>query len=95
MAEHLAAARRPILGDGAYHALPNVITPHRDSKRRIIRDQHWERHKRLRATVEHVIARLKDWQILRQCRRKGDSLDKLLQIIAGLHNLRQQLRINY
>ena len=88
MAEHLAAVRGPVLGDGAYRSLPGIITPRRDSSGRIIRDQHWQRHKRMRATVEHVIARLKDWQILRQCRRKGCSLDQLLQIIAGLHNLR-------
>lgn len=94
MTEYLAAVRGPILGDGAYRSMPGIITPRRDSSGRIIRDQHWERHKRMRATVEHVLARLKDWQILRQCRRKGDSLDRLLQIIAGLHNLRQQLRVN-
>lgn len=94
MTEHLAAVRGPILGDGAYRSMPGIITPRRDSSGRIIRDHHWERHKRMRATVEHVLARLKDWQILRQCRRKGDSLDRLLHIVAGLHNLRQQLRVN-
>lgn len=94
MTEHLAIVRGPILGDGAYRSLPGVITPRRDTSGRIIRDHHWERHKRMRATVEHVIARLKDWQILRQCRRKGQSLDQLLKIVAGLHNLRQQSRVN-
>lgn len=94
MTEHLAAVRGPILGDGAYRSIPGVITPRRGSSGRIIRDQHRERHKRMRATVEHVIARLEDWQILRQCRRKGRSLDQLLQIIAGPHNLPQQSRVN-
>lgn len=94
MTEHLAAVRGPILGDSAYHSPPGIVTPRTDSSGRIIRDHHWERHKRMRATVEHVIARLKDWAILRQCRRKGQSLDQLPQIIARLHNLRQQSRVN-
>jgi hypothetical protein len=38
---------------------------------------------------------LKDWQILRQCRRRADAIDHSLQIIAGLWNLktRTQLRV--
>jgi hypothetical protein len=53
-------------------------------------------HRRIRARVEHVIARLKDWQILRQCRRRGDAINHSLHIIAGLWNLktRNQLRVN-
>jgi hypothetical protein len=53
-------------------------------------------HRRIRARVEHVIARLKDWQILRQCRRRGDAINHTLQIIAGLWNLktRNHLRVN-
>ena len=94
MTEHLAAVRGPVLGDSAYRSLPGVITPRRDSSGRIIRDEHWQRHKRLRATVEHMLARLKDWAILRQCRRKADSLNQILKIVSGLHNLRQQLRVN-
>ena len=74
--------------------LAGIITPRRAASGRIIRDHHWERHKRIHVTVEHVIARLKHWQILRQSRRKGDPLEQLLQIMAGLDYLRQQLRVN-
>jgi hypothetical protein len=49
---------------------------------RIIRDHHYRQHRRIRARVEHVIARLKDWQILRQCRRRGHPINHSLQIIA-------------
>jgi hypothetical protein len=38
--------------------------------------------------VEHVIARLKDWQILRQCRRRGAAINHSLHVIAGLWNLK-------
>jgi Transposase DDE domain len=52
-------------------------------------------HRKIRARVEHVIARLKDWQILRQCRRRGDAINHALHIVAGLWNLktRNQLRV--
>jgi hypothetical protein len=45
--------------------------------------------------VEHVITRLKDWLILRQCRRRGEAINHSLQIIAGLWNLKtdNQLRV--
>jgi hypothetical protein len=53
-------------------------------------------HRRIRARVEHVTARLKDWQILRQCRRRGQGINHSRQIIAGLWNLKthKQLRVN-
>ncbi|KAA1248385.1 hypothetical protein F0Q45_20915 [Mycobacterium simiae] len=41
-----------------------------------------------RARVEHVLARLKDWQILRQCRRRGHAINHSLHIIAGLWHLK-------
>ncbi|MGA3255059.1 MAG: transposase, partial [Mycobacterium sp.] len=63
---------------------------------RIIRDDHYPKHRRIRARVEHVIARLEDWQILRQCRRRGQAINHSLHIVAGLWNLktRGQLRVN-
>ena len=77
-------------------ASPSITTPRRDHTGRIIRDDHYRVHRRIRARVEHVIARLKDWQILRQCRRRGDAINHSLQIIAGLWNLKthKQLRVN-
>jgi hypothetical protein len=63
---------------------------------RIIRDHHYRAHRRIRARVEHVIARIKDWQILRQCRRRGQAINHSLHIVAGLWNLKNQgqLRVN-
>jgi hypothetical protein len=87
---------RVALGDGGYRGIPTITTPRRNHAGRIIRDDHYRVHRRIRARVEHVIARLKDWQILRQCRRRGDAINHTLQIIAGLWNLktRNHLRVN-
>jgi hypothetical protein len=86
---------RVVLGDGGYRGITSITTPRRDHSGRIIRDDHYRMHRRIRARVEHVIARLKDWQILRQCRRRGDAINHSLHIIAGLWNLktRNQLRV--
>ena len=57
---------RVVLGDGGYRVITSIMTPRRDKTGRIIRDDRYRAHRRIRARVEHVIARLKDWQILRQ-----------------------------
>jgi len=87
--------RRVILGDGGYRGIPTITGPRRDQCGRIIHDNHYRRHRRIRARVEHVIARLKDWQILRQCRHRGQAINHSLHIIAGLWNLKThtQLRV--
>ena len=79
-----------------HRAIPTITTPRRDTTGHIIRDDHYRAHRRVRAHVEHVIARLKDWQILRQCRRRDNAINHSLQIIAGLWNLKthNQLRVN-
>ncbi|MGH3971050.1 MAG: hypothetical protein ACRDTV_23820 [Mycobacterium sp.] len=66
-----------------------------DHTGRIIRDDHYLAHRWIRACVEHVIARLKDWQIPRQCRRRGYAINHHREIIAGLWHLktRNQLRV--
>jgi DDE superfamily endonuclease len=86
---------RVVLGDGGYRGIVTITTPRRDMTGRIIRDDHYRAHRRIRARVEHVIARLKDWQVLRQCRRRAEAINHSLQIIAGLWNLKthKQLRV--
>jgi hypothetical protein len=44
----------------------------------MILEDHYRVHRRIRARVEHVIARLKDCQILRQCRRRGEAINHSL-----------------
>lgn len=85
---HLLTGQRVILGDGGYRGIDTITAPRRDHTGRIIRDDHYRAHRRIRARVEHVIARLKDWQILRQCRRRGQAINHNLHIITGLWNLK-------
>ncbi|MDM3929832.1 transposase family protein [Mycobacterium intracellulare] len=79
---------RVVLGDGGYRGIRAITGPQRDHSGRIIHDAHYRKHRRSRARVEHVIARLKNWQILRQRRRRGQAINHSLQIIAGLWNLK-------
>jgi hypothetical protein len=75
----------------------NTITgPRRGPDGRVIRDHHYRTHTRIRARVEHIIARIKDWQILRQCRRRGQAINHSLQIVTGLWNMKShgELRVN-
>ena len=74
-----------VLGDGGYRGIVTITTP--DHTGRIIHDEHYRAHLRIRARVEHVVARLKDWQVLRQCRRRGEAIN-ILHIITGLWNLK-------
>jgi hypothetical protein len=41
-----------------------------------------------KARIEHVLARMKDWQILRQCRRRGEAINYALQAVAYLYNIK-------
>ena len=53
---HLLTGGREILGDGGYRGINTIATPRRDRTGRIIRDQHWREHRRIRARVEHIVA---------------------------------------
>lgn len=44
-------------------------------------------HRKVRARVEHVIGRMKNCKILRDCRQRGDGLHHAVQAVAHLHNL--------
>ncbi|MFE3162577.1 transposase family protein [Streptomyces sp. NPDC059224] len=44
-------------------------------------------HRRVRPRVEHVIGRLRNNTVLRDCRRRGDGLHHAVQALAGMHNL--------
>jgi hypothetical protein len=93
---HLITGKRVILGDGGYRGIGSITTPRRDHSGPIIHHHHHYRaHHRIRTRVEHAIARLKDWQILRQCRRRGDAINHSLHIITGLWNATNhtQLRV--
>jgi len=76
-------ARITFKADSAYRSLPDTITPppRTEPKTR-------QRHIQTRARIEHVLARMKNWQILRQCQQKSDAINQALQAVAYLHNQR-------
>lgn len=74
------------LADGGYRGIPHLRTPI-FRKNKIVRDQKWRRHRRRRARIEHVIARLKNWRVLRDHRRRGSVFLDTLRAVALLHNL--------
>ena len=45
--------------------------------------RHYRTHRQIRARVEHVRARLKDWQVPRQHRRRGQVINHSLRTVAG------------
>ncbi|MBL9013550.1 MAG: hypothetical protein JNL83_05220 [Myxococcales bacterium] len=48
--------------------------------------------RRRRARVEHAIARLKNWRVLRDHRRRGQHLDDTFRAVCALHNLTIEFR---
>jgi len=89
--ERLCQSHGRVLADGGYRGVPELVTPVFRG-RRIVRDRCWRRHRRRRARVEHAVARLKDWRILRDHRRRGTRLMQSLQAVVVLHNLKIELR---
>lgn len=91
--EALCKTHRRVLADGGYRGVPELVTPV-FRNRHIIRDRAWRRHRRRRARVEHALAHLKTWRVLRDHRRRGRHLDTTLRAVAVLHNLRLEIRDN-
>lgn len=89
----LCAAHGRVLADGGYRGVTDLVTP-TFREGRIVRDRAWRRHRHRRARVEHALARLKDWRMLRDHRRRGECLADTLNAVAFLHNLRQGMRDN-
>ncbi|MGY4956934.1 transposase [Streptomyces nigrescens] len=77
------------IADGGYQGTGLVI-PHRRRKGEELpawKEEHNRSHKQFRARVEHALARMKGWKILRDCRLKGDGVHHAMLGIARLHNL--------
>jgi Transposase DDE domain/Helix-turn-helix of DDE superfamily endonuclease len=88
-----AATGAHVIADGGYRG-PNcagVIIPHRKPRDGTPlpdwKEEHNASHRRVRARVEHVFARMKNWKILRDCRRRGAGVAQAAQGIALMHNL--------
>ncbi|MGV9563707.1 transposase [Streptomyces sp. NPDC003480] len=79
-------------GDGGYRGSDRIRTPQRGPDGRIIKDRNYRRFRKRRAVAEHTIARLKDHQIHRQCRRRGEAINHAVAGVAALHNLKIDIR---
>ncbi|GAA3783372.1 hypothetical protein GCM10022225_84510 [Plantactinospora mayteni] len=84
-------AGRPVMADGAYRGNPEVIIPYRkpadgselpDWKLALNKQ-----HRTVRAQVEHALARMKCFKILRDYRRAASTLADTASGIAHLHNI--------
>ncbi|MGV9234223.1 transposase family protein, partial [Streptomyces nigra] len=67
-----------------------MVTPHRKCPRRELlpgEEEDNAAHRKVRARVEHVIGRMKNYQVLRDCRQHGDGLRHAVQAVAHMHNL--------
>ncbi len=83
-------AGRPVVADGGYHGVPEVIIPYRKPVNGEITD--WQEelntvHRRVRARVEHAIGQMKTWKILRDYRRAAHTLADTASGIAHLRNI--------
>ncbi|MFE9628535.1 transposase, partial [Streptomyces sp. NPDC006527] len=85
-----AVGKTTVIADGGYRGTGLVI-PHRREKGQTAlpawKEEHNASHRKVRARVEHVFARMKGWKILRDCRLKGDGVHHAVLGIARLHNL--------
>ncbi|MEU6195949.1 transposase family protein [Streptomyces sp. NPDC047061] len=83
------AVARPVPGDGAYLNC-GMVVPHRKRPHRPLlpgEEDDNAAHRKVRARVEHVIGRMKNYKILRDCRQHGDGLHHAVQAVAHMHNL--------
>jgi hypothetical protein len=84
-------AGRPTMADGAYRGNPEVVIPYRKPADGTALAP-WQEdlnavHRRVRARVEHTLARMKEFKILRDYRRAGRTLTDTASGIAHLYNI--------
>jgi DDE superfamily endonuclease/Helix-turn-helix of DDE superfamily endonuclease len=84
-------AGRPVMADGAYRGNPEVVIPYRKPDDGTALPA-WKEdlnavHRGVRARVEHTLARMKEWKILRDYRRAGKTLADTASGIANLYNI--------
>ncbi|UQI45957.1 transposase [Streptomyces sp. HU2014] len=85
-----AVGRTTTIADGGYRGTGLVIPLYRrhgEDELPAWKEEHNASHRKVRARVEHVFARMKNWKILRDCRLKGDGVHHAMRGIAHLRNL--------
>nr|WP_307060291.1 transposase [Streptomyces achromogenes] len=85
-----ACGKATVIADGGYQGT-GLLIPHRrqagQTRLPEWKERHNAAHRRVRARVEHVLARMKNWKILRDCRLKGDGVFWAASCVAHMHNL--------
>ncbi|WP_435876307.1 transposase [Saccharopolyspora shandongensis] len=80
-----------VMADGGYQGNREVIMPYRKSgdgsELPAWKEELNSVHKRVRARVEHALAHMKSWNILRNCRRKRDGVWHAARGVALMRNL--------
>ncbi len=84
-------AGRAVIADGAYRGNPEVVIPYRQPTDGTAMAQ-WKEdlnvvHRSVRARVEHTLAQMKVWKILRDYRRAAHTLTDTASGIAHLYNI--------
>ncbi|MGC5309795.1 transposase [Micromonospora zamorensis] len=86
-----ALAGRTVMADGGYQGNLEVIIPNRKPRDGSPLPEWKERlnaeHRAIRARIEHTLARMKTYKILRDYRRAGTTLATTAAGIAHLHNI--------
>ncbi len=74
-----------VIADGAYLDTGLIVPHRRGAGRPLLRRQEEDNaeHRRVRARVEHTFARMENWKVLRNCRRKGDCLHQAVATLPG------------
>jgi len=84
-------AGRPVMADGGYRGNPEVIIPYRKPADGGVlpawKEELNSHHRTVRAGVEHALARMKCFKILRDYRRAAHTLADTASGIANLHNI--------
>lgn len=79
-----------VIADGGYPGTRAII-PHRRKDKDVPlvgwKEEHNASHRHVRARIEHTFARMKRWNVLRDCRLRGSGAAEAMAGIARLHNL--------
>jgi len=79
-----------VIADGGYRGTGLVIPHCREpgqAELQAWKEENNRSHRKVRARVEHALARMESWKILRDCRLMGDGVHHAMLGIARLHNL--------
>ncbi|MET8009471.1 transposase family protein [Streptomyces sp. NPDC005266] len=88
-----AVGRTTVIADGGYRGRrlsghrPGHPAPPRTRQTALPawKEEHNTSHRKVRARLEHVGARMKTWKVLRDCRLKGDGIHTAMLGVARIH----------